>query len=96
MVGGLMGKAVFSEDRRYRYFLEREVNPLFGNVDCGLTCTFLMLNPSTADETANDSDRCEVYWIRKALGLFPSDSGQPIAAPCHRPKADDSGRAGTG
>lgn len=41
--------AVFSGDRRYRYLLRRwlgsEARPV---------CCFIMLNPSTADETAND------------------------------------------
>ena len=36
--------AIFSEDRRYRYFLQRRVG--FGDD----RVMFLMLNPSTADE----------------------------------------------
>ena len=40
--------ALFSEDRRYRYLLTRQVG--FGDK----RVTFLMLNPSTADEERND------------------------------------------
>jgi hypothetical protein len=47
--------ARFGADRRYRYTLWR-----VWDADRGL-CNFLMLNPSTADETSNDptAERCE-------------------------------------
>lgn len=53
--GGSTRTARFSEDRAYRYSLEIE----WGGG--GGTCNFLMLNPSTADEIANDPtvERCE-------------------------------------
>ena len=50
--------AVFSEDRVYRYRLERVVAPLAGR---GSVC-FIMLNPSTADEEVNDPT------IRRCMG----------------------------
>jgi len=40
--------ALFSEDRVYRYLLRREIWPQ------RTTCLFIMLNPSTADESKND------------------------------------------
>jgi len=50
--------AVFSEDRRYRYLLRRFCG--FGNNG---VCLFIMLNPSTADETRDDPTirRCIRY-----------------------------------
>ena len=53
--GGSARRAEFSADRRYRYSLEIEWGDGSG------TCNFLMLNPSTADELANDPtvERCE-------------------------------------
>ena len=52
-----MQPAVFSEDRKYRYTLVRE----FG-ADDG-TVLFILLNPSSADETKNDPTvrRCMGY-----------------------------------
>jgi len=46
--------ATFSPCRRYRYRLWRKWN-------YGRNCLFIMLNPSTADETANDPtvERCQ-------------------------------------
>lgn len=54
--------AVFSPCRRYRYRLERNGIgvPLF---DKGRTVTFVMLNPSTADETQNDPT------VRRCIGF---------------------------
>lgn len=40
--------AFFSPDRVYRYLLRRKLSFM------QTTCLFIMLNPSTADETAND------------------------------------------
>ena len=47
--------ATFSEDRVYRYSLTRQV--ALGQAG---VCTFILLNPSTADETRNDPtiNRC--------------------------------------
>lgn len=47
--------AIFSEDRVYRYSLTRQVALGLEGV-----CTFILLNPSTADETRNDPtiNRC--------------------------------------
>ena len=92
-----MGKAVFSEDRRYRYFLERELNPILGNADGGQTCTFLMLNPSTADETANDPTvaRCIGYakrWDCSRLivvNLSPLRATDPKRMIAAGPEPDD-------
>ena len=49
--------AIFSEDRRYRYFLQRRV----GFSDS--RAMFLMLNPSTADEETDDPT------IRRCVGF---------------------------
>ena len=43
-----MHNAVFSSDRRYRYWLEAKLSDADG------ICMFLMLNPSTADEVQSD------------------------------------------
>ena len=43
-------QAYFSDCRSYRYSLTRDVAPLTGEG----TCVFVMLNPSTADETEDD------------------------------------------
>lgn len=53
--------ARFSPDRRYRYLLTRQVGMLGDR-----TVTFLMLNPSTADEVKNDPTirRCIGYATR--------------------------------
>ena len=45
----MISPAVFSPDRVYRYSLVRSVNMLGKG-----RCCFVMLNPSTADETKND------------------------------------------
>ena len=61
--------AVFSEDRKYRYFLYRKVptkmefeggyDP-YRDQEKETVCSFIMLNPSVADEEKNDRtiDRC--------------------------------------
>lgn len=49
--------ASFSEDRRYRYLLVRRWNPSLPDA------TFIMLNPSTADEHDDDPT------IRKCIGF---------------------------
>lgn len=50
--------AVFSDDRKYRYLLQRQID---SNNDS--TCVFICLNPSTADETFDDPTvrRCKGY-----------------------------------
>lgn len=52
-----IGPAVFSQDRKYRYLLGRQTGPN------DQSCLFIMLNPSTADETQNDPTvrRCEGF-----------------------------------
>lgn len=47
--------ATFSPDRRYRYLLWRMWSPAMP------VANFVLLNPSTADETVNDPtvERCE-------------------------------------
>ncbi len=52
---------IFSEDRKYRYTLRREINALGEG-----TCGFVMLNPSTADEEKNDPT------IRRTIGFARS------------------------
>ena len=51
---------IFSADRKYRYFLSRDLRGMFG-ADVERTVNFVMLNPSTADEVANDPtiERCK-------------------------------------
>ncbi|MFZ5710395.1 MAG: DUF1643 domain-containing protein [Pseudomonadota bacterium] len=53
--GEAPGRAVFSDDRRYRYLLTRRIGPDWGRLGV------VMLNPSTADERADDPTirRCE-------------------------------------
>ena len=52
-----LSRAFFSDDRRYRYSLYRDLGVGHG------TCVFICLNPSTADETKNDPTvrRCMNY-----------------------------------
>jgi hypothetical protein len=58
--------ARFSEDRLYRYELLRAWGWGEG------VCNFVMLNPSTADETKNDPtvERCERYARRWGYGVL--------------------------
>lgn len=75
----MTGEAVFDETRRYRYRLSREW--LFG---AGV-CVFIMLNPSTADETVLDPTvrRCVNFAKRwgfrrlEVLNLFAWRSTDP-------------------
>jgi hypothetical protein len=66
--------AVLSEDGTYRYELTRRLQPGFG----GWSCTFIMLNPSTADALEDDRTirRCKSFalgwgypWLR-VVNLF--------------------------
>lgn len=76
----------FSEDRKYRYMLVRNIDAL--TVAMGydpLTITFLMLNPSTADEHRDDPTlrRCSDFAARWGYGrlvvvnLFPLRATDP-------------------
>ena len=52
-----MTGAVFNDDRTYRYYLARALDPMAVPIKAHpavTVCTFIMLNPSTADETQND------------------------------------------
>ncbi len=75
-----MHNVSFSRDRRYRYWLEANMS------DRGGTCLFLMLNPSTADETMSDPTvtRCKgfaggwgygVLWVCNLFALRSPDPG---------------------
>ena len=79
--GGDIGGAIFSEDRRYRYYLRRRA----GGVEAAGECAFLMLNPSTADEVEDDATirRCTGYarswgyaWLN-VVNLSPFRSPYP-------------------
>ena len=73
--------AIFSEDRRYRYLLRRRVG------ESGKRVLFIMLNPSTADETRNDATirRCVGFargWgfgVLEVVNLFALMSTDPAA-----------------
>ena len=71
--------AMFSPDRRYRYMLERKVAPMF---DVGRLCTFIMLNPSTADETVNDPTitRCVDFTRRWGYDVLRVVNLSPLRA----------------
>ena len=56
-----MGRAEFDDQRRYRYLLERDIAPLAQGRS--RVCTFVMLNPSTADEHKDDAT------IRQCIGF---------------------------
>jgi hypothetical protein len=49
----LLTRAIFSEDRRYRFSLPRMFDPR-GAERADRLCLFVMLNPSTADDERND------------------------------------------
>lgn len=64
--------AIFSDDRVYRYYLERTLRePLFTNPQ-DVMC-FVMLNPSTADEVVDDPT------IRKCIGFATRTAASRIA-----------------
>lgn len=58
-----MSNAIFSECRRYRYFLRR---PIPQDYNGYRSCVFIMLNPSTADEQVDDPT------IRRCIGYARS------------------------
>ena len=74
----------FSEDCRYRYWLESEVELDVKSEDKG-TCLFLMLNPSKANQDISDNtaNRCKEFaqqWGYKTLkicNLFARCSSKP-------------------
>ena len=55
--------AIFSPDRKYRYKLRRPT--MFGEGQC----LFIMLNPSTADETTNDNTVTRCIYSSKEWGF---------------------------
>ena len=71
-----MPVARFSEDRAYRYLLTRRVG--FGDS----MIQFVMLNPSTADETHDDSTikRCVRYANRWGFGWLAITNVSPFRA----------------
>lgn len=77
----ILGCAVFSEDRRYRYLLRRRVG------DSSRRVLFIMLNPSRADEKRNDPTirRCIGFareWgfgLLDVVNLFAFASTNPLA-----------------
>lgn len=79
--------AVFSEDRVYRYHLRRRVGgaqetfDFFKPTSSSILC-FVMLNPSTADETENDSTitRCMDYAERWGYGWLDVVNVSPFCA----------------
>ena len=54
--------AIFSRDRKHRYTLRRQLDPMLGQG----TCCFIMCNPSTANEFHNDPT------IRRCIGFARS------------------------
>ena len=56
-----MNRAVIDKTRQYRYLLRRELQEPGTGEPC--TCTFIMLNPSTADEKTDDRTitRCRAF-----------------------------------
>ena len=79
-------RAEFSSDRKYRYLWEAQISNQAGN---GKPVTFVMLNPSTADEIFTDRtiDRCLKYvaqWGYSALrvvNLFAYRTSKPEELP---------------
>lgn len=65
---GRGNSAIFSPCRTFRYALTRDVNPLVGRG----TVNMIMLNPSTADESANDPtiERCVRRTARLGYGRY--------------------------
>ncbi len=79
-------RAEFSSDRKYRYLWEAQISNQSGN---GKAVTFLMLNPSCADEIVTDPtiDKCLTYtaqWGYSALrvvNLFAYRTSKPECLP---------------
>lgn len=58
----VMNDAAFDQTRQYRFWLRRELQP---PDETGQPCTFIMLNPSTADEATDDQTvrRCKSFAV---------------------------------
>ncbi len=56
--------AIFSRERKYRYLLRRRLK----NESSQTICTFIMLNPSTADERKNDPSVIRCMGFAEAWG----------------------------
>jgi hypothetical protein len=80
---GLISHVEFSDDKLYRYSLTRA----FPHAGLAEDCLFIMLNPSTADETLNDPtvERCQrrAYAMRfskyTVVNIFALRSTDPKA-----------------
>src|SRR5262245_37402135 len=58
--------AVISTCKKYRYFLQRRLS------ECPQVMTFVMINPSTADDKVDDRTirRCREFAIREGCGVL--------------------------
>jgi hypothetical protein len=64
------GSCIFSPDRQYRYALLRpNLMRQFAQDSVSGTCLFIMLNPSTADETQNDPTVTRCIGFAKMWGF---------------------------
>jgi hypothetical protein len=89
IAGVRRASALFSQDRVYRYQLDREFEELSDPPESRVT--FIMLNPSTADEHANDPTlaRCCTFartWgfqHLRVVNLFALRSTDPAALYAH-------------
>ena len=90
---GVRPLATFSPDRRYRYRLTRQVDMMFGDGEV----SFIMLNPSTADETEDDPTirRCISFarswgyrWL-SVTNLSPLRATDPQDLMAAGPEPDD-------
>ena len=73
----------FSKDRKYRYMLVRDIDALTSAMGYApLTVTFLMLNPSTADENTDDPTikRCSDFAARWGYGRLIVVNLSPLRA----------------
>lgn len=75
----------FSDDRKYRYMLVRDIDALataMGHGDFQMAVTFLMLNPSTANENHNDPTirRCSDFAARWGYGRLIVVNLSPLRA----------------
>ena len=73
--------AILSECRRYRYYLQRSWHPTRGRL------VFIMLNPSTADETTNDATIRVCMGRAAAMGLGGVDVVNLFALRSRDPEA---------
>lgn len=84
--------AEFSEDLTYRFLLQRDAAPFLSGV-----CTFIMLNPSIADEHRNDptvrkcigfTQRLGMRWLR-VVNLSPYRATDPQDLRAQGPEPED-------